>query len=198
MLGALEAGQAPLVAGRLDLARVGALGYSVGGSTVLQAALMDPRIAAVVNVDGALFGDPVDRLGSHAYLLISSREAFPSPAELASPEPAVRNYALLSAIDLPRNQQRIERPANYWIAVEGADHDDLSDALFAWSRAKMLRTNAARGAMNAAIEGYEVAFFRDALLGEPAALLALLGGNHQTVRRISSASPASGAASARQ
>ncbi|CAN5544566.1 alpha/beta hydrolase [soil metagenome] len=198
VLRALDAGQAPLLAGRVDLRRVGALGYSVGGSSVMQAALMEPRIVAVINVDGALFGDPADRLGSHAYLLISSREAFPSQAELASPDPFTRNYALLSAIDVPRNTQRIGRPDNYWILVKDADHADLSDALFAWSRPKMLRTNIVRGAMNAAIGAYEVAFFRSTLLAEPAPLRALLAETSQTVRRINSTPPPSGAASGRQ
>lgn len=198
VLRALDAGQAPLLAGRVDLRRVGALGYSVGGSSVMQAALLEPRIVAVINVDGALFGDPADRLGSHAYLLISSREAFPTPAELASPDPFTRNYALLSAIDVPRNTRRIARPDNYWILVPDADHADLSDALFARSRPKMLRTNIARGAMNAAIGAYEVAFFRSTLLAEPAPLLALLAETSRTVRRISSTSPPNGAAGGRQ
>lgn len=198
VLHALDSGQALLLAGRLDLTRIGALGYSVGGYSFMQAALMDPRIAAVVNVDGALFGDPADRIGSHAYLLISSREAFPSQAELVSPEPAIRNNALLSALDLPGNKQRLERPASYWIEVQDADHADLSDALFHWSRAKSWRTNVARGAVNAAIESYEVAFFRSALLGDRVPLLTLLGRSPQTVRRIDSTPPSSGAASARQ
>lgn len=184
VLRALDAGKAPLLAGRVDLRRVGALGYSVGGSSVMQAALLEPRIVAVINVDGALFGEPADRLGSHAYLLISSREAFPSQAELDSPDPFTRNYALLSAIDIPRNTQRIARPDNYWILLKDADHADLSDALFAWSRPKMLRTNIARSAMNAAIGTYEVAFFRSTLLAEPAPLLALLAETRQAVRRI--------------
>jgi dienelactone hydrolase len=197
VLHALDAGQ-PMLAGRLDLKRIGALGYSAGGSSVMQAALMEPRISAVINVDGALLGDAADRLGSHAYLLISSREAFPPQAELASPDPFTRNYARWSVIDQPRNTQRIARPDNYWVLVKEADHADLSDALFTWSRSKMRRTNFERGAMNAAIGNYEVAFFRSTLLAEPAPLLALLGESRQTVRRITSASPPNGAASARQ
>ncbi|MCW5737642.1 MAG: hypothetical protein KIS73_26200 [Enhydrobacter sp.] len=193
VLHALDAGQAPLIDGRINLQRVGALGYSVGGSSVMQAALMEPRIVAVINVDGALFADAAERLGSHAYLLISSREAFPSQAELTSADAFTRNYAHLSAIDLPRNSQRIAQPGNYWVLVEQADHADLSDALFAWSRPKMLRTNITRGAMNAAIGKYEVAFFQSTLLNEPAPLRALLAESSQTVRRITSVSGSSGA-----
>lgn len=198
VLHALDAGQAPMLAGRVDLRRVGALGYSAGGSSAMQAALLEPRIVAVINLDGALLGDAAERLGSHAYLLVSSREAFPSQAEITSPDAFTRNYARWSVIDQPRNAQRIQRPDNYWVQVKDADHADLADSLFDWSRAKMLRTNFERGAMNAAIENYEVAFFRSTLLSEPASLRALLSQNNQTVRTINSASLSSGAASARQ
>lgn len=192
VLHALDAGQAPLLVDRVDLQRVGILGYSVGGSSAMQAALMEPRFVAVINVDGALFADAVDRIGSHAYLLISSREAFPSQQELASSDPFTRNYAHISAIDLPRNSQRIARADNYWVLIKDADHADLSDELFAWSRPKMLRTNFARNAMNTAIGKYEVAFFQSTLLKEPAPLLALLAESSQTVRRITSISPPGG------
>lgn len=192
-LRALEAGQSTLLAGRVDLARVGVLGYSVGGAAALQAALIDTRIVAVINVDGALFGPPATQLGSEAYLLVSSQEAFPSDADLASPDPWSRNYALLSAQDLPRNRRRMERSANYWILLKHADHADLSDTLFTFSRGKMFRTNFERRGMNAAIEAYEVAFFRSALSGDHGPLLRLLGQDNQDMRLIS---PTAGSAAA--
>lgn len=42
--------------GRLDLERVGTLGWSIGGVTSLQASLADPRIKAAINQDGWPFG----------------------------------------------------------------------------------------------------------------------------------------------
>ena len=188
VLRALEAGQPSLLAGRLDLARVGVLGYSLGGAAGLQAALLDARIAGVFSVDGGLFGPPATQIGKEAYFLLSSREAFPSAAELASSDPFTRNYALISAQDLPRNARRMERPDSYWAIVDKADHGDLSDQLFVFSRRKLLRTNLERQAMNGAIGALEVAFFRAVLLGEPGPLRALRSRDGPSVRWIDPAS----------
>lgn len=198
VLNALAAGQVPLLAGRLDLARVGVLGLSVGGASGLQAALIDPRIVAVLNLDGGLFGPPATRAGSHAYFLVSSREAFPAQAELASSDPETRNNALVSVRDLPLNARRMERPGNYWALLETADHGDLSDELFVFTRRKPLRSNFDRRAVHAAIRSYEVAFFRETLLGDPEAMRALLGRTLQGTRWINATWRPEGAASARQ
>ncbi len=198
VLGALEAGQVPLLAGRVDLRRVGVLGNSIGGSSGLQAALTDPRITAVFNLDGGLFGPAVARMGTEAYFLLSSIEAFPSDEELASPNPFVRRYSQISAMDIPRNRLRMARPGSYWAQLPKVRHIDLADALFARSRRTMFRTNAERRAVNTAIQAYEVAFFQSALLGEQAPLLGLVGRSDQTVRWISPTAPPPATASARQ
>jgi dienelactone hydrolase len=198
VLHALESGQAPALAGRLDLTRIGAMGYSVGGAAAIQAGLTDHRIGAVLNIDGALTGPPADQIGPQAYFLLSSREAFPTESESSSADPVVRNYAYISAIDIPRNKRRMEQPRNYWAVIEPAAHDDLSDDLFALRRSRLFRSNFQRAAMNEAIERLEVAFFRSTLLGDDTALRDLLGKNNQTVRWISSTSPPPGAARAQQ
>ena len=198
VLRALESGQAPALAGRLDLTRVGAMGYSVGGAAAIQAGLMDPRIGAVLNIDGALFGPTADQIGPQAYFLLSSREAFPTEAERTSADPAVRNYAYLSTVDIPRNKQRMEQPRNYWAMIEPADHHDLADGLFALRRTRLFRTNFRRSAMNESIERLEVAYFRSTLMGDDTPLRDLLGKNSQTVRWVSPTSATPGTAKARQ
>ena len=74
-----------LFAGRLDLDRLGALGFSFGGATAAQLCLTDPRCKAGVNMDGLQFGrvcgqsisqpfmvfyhqwNPLLRINDHAY-----------------------------------------------------------------------------------------------------------------------------------
>ncbi len=198
LLGALDDGRIPSLAGRIDLARIGVLGYSSGGAVGLQAGLTEPRIISVINVDGALFGPPADRIGSQAYFLMSSREAFPPEAERTSPNPVVRNYALLSVMDLPRNERRMTVPDAYWVLFEAAQHDDLADDLFSFKRSHPFRTNAERRTINTALQDYQVAFFLSTLKNEKDALQGVVGRNRQSVRWISPTSPTPGAASARQ
>lgn len=43
--------------GRLDLTKVGALGWSFGGATAIQLTRSDPRVKVAIDQDGQLFGD---------------------------------------------------------------------------------------------------------------------------------------------
>ena len=198
ILEAVGAGQVAAVADRLDLSHVGVLGYSIGGAAGLAAAATDRRIVAVFNIDGGLFGPAPDGIVVDNYFLLSSREAFPSAQELASSDPVTRNYARISAIDIPRNTQRMAQPQSYWAMIPTVGHGDLADGLFARSGWRPGRTNFERTAVNRTIEGLEVAFFRSALLGDDGPLRSLLGRDDQTVRWISPTSPSTGAAKARQ
>ncbi len=198
VLAALREGQLPDLADRIDLGRVGVLGMSIGGPSGLAAATRDPHIVAVYNLDGGLFGVAARQIRVPHYFLMSSREAFPSDAELTSPDAYTRNYAKVSALDIPHNSLRMERPYGYWAQLPAAEHDELSDALFRMQRRLPIRTNLERADMNEAIGKTQVAFFRSALLRDEAPLRALLGRSDQTLRWISPSSPPPGAARARQ
>jgi hypothetical protein len=60
------------LASHLDLAKIGAFGHSQGGSAACQALLVNPKISAGINVDGAQWGNIVDTFLSKPFLLISS------------------------------------------------------------------------------------------------------------------------------
>ncbi len=198
VLAALRDGQLPDLADRIALDRVGVLGMSIGGPSGLAAASKDPHIVAVYNLDGGLFGPVARRIGVPNYFLMSSREAFPSDAELASPDAFTRNYAKVSALDIPHNSLRMERPHGYWAQIPAAEHNDLADGLFRMRRQLPIRTNFERTDINEAIGRTQAAFFRGALLRDEAALRALLGRSDQTLRWISPNSPPPGTATARQ
>jgi predicted dienelactone hydrolase len=57
---------------RLDLTRVGALGWSLGGALSLQASRDEPRIKAAANLDGWLYTDVVDTGTKRPILLMHS------------------------------------------------------------------------------------------------------------------------------
>ena len=46
-----------LLYNKIDMTRIGSMGHSLGGSTALQLARKDNRVAAAINLDGPLYGD---------------------------------------------------------------------------------------------------------------------------------------------
>jgi dienelactone hydrolase len=70
--------------GHLDLERVGAFGHSLGGAAAAQAAHVDNRIDAAINMDGSMFGSiTTDAQGSRTpFLLMQAEVPAPSDADL--------------------------------------------------------------------------------------------------------------------
>jgi predicted dienelactone hydrolase len=67
----INAGDGSL-AGKLDLARIGVMGFSKGGATAVQFCVTDPRCRAVINMDGFMYADVVDHDLAQPFMLMSS------------------------------------------------------------------------------------------------------------------------------
>lgn len=65
----------PLLAGKLDLTRIGSFGHSFGGATALEVCRIDARCGAAVNMDGGLYGKIVSQPAVRPLLLMSSAES---------------------------------------------------------------------------------------------------------------------------
>jgi predicted dienelactone hydrolase len=65
----------PLLAGKLDLTRIGSFGHSFGGATALEVCRIDVRCRAAVNMDGGLYGDSVTLPAVRPLLLMSSADS---------------------------------------------------------------------------------------------------------------------------
>jgi len=65
----------PLLAGKLDLTRIGSFGHSFGGATALEVCRVDARCRAAVNMDGGLYGDSVTLPAVRPLLLMSSTDS---------------------------------------------------------------------------------------------------------------------------
>jgi predicted dienelactone hydrolase len=65
----------PLLAGKLDLKRIGSFGHSFGGATALEVCRVDPRCRAAVNMDGALYGGSVSLPAVRPLLLMTSADS---------------------------------------------------------------------------------------------------------------------------
>ena len=103
----------PLLAGRLDMDRLGAFGFAQGGSAVGDLAETDARFKASANLDGALLNDALVAAGPN------------KPFLMLVPEP--RAYNLDDNLFLYLT--RAKAPA-YYFSLAGTIHNSFFDAAF--------------------------------------------------------------------
>ncbi len=152
-----------------DVHKIGIMGFSFGGATAVGAASSDQRITAVVNLDGWLFGEAAERPVPVPYLVFSSSQSIPTPAELSSSRFEERAAAGLNLKEQSHqaNQVRL-RPDALRFRIEGSDHADFTDSIDDWTRLrKYLRhwPKLPRAAtVKAILDDHIVAFFAAHLL----------------------------------
>ncbi len=122
-------------AGRLDLARLGALGHSFGGNAALELCRTDQRCRAAANLDGALWtdvgtvgldGPALQILAEHGEFAVTSEDAVK-----AGVAPNVEWFEAEKAITFGgwRNVQQRAQPG-YTVQVSGASHISFMDVPF--------------------------------------------------------------------
>jgi len=163
----LDVQQGPF-AGRLDFDRVGIWGFSLGGAAAAQAARIDPRIKAVVNLDGWLFADAAMYGVRQPYLLMSDASPLPQPAALTAASPVVRYTAILDQGDYDRQVAGLKRHGGYFLTIDGTTHMSFTDTA-ARSRLRRLTGGGAPRALTI-VAAYLCGFFETHLLAEPSAL----------------------------
>jgi dienelactone hydrolase len=160
----------------LDFSRVGAFGHSFGGGASVQAAFLDPRIRAAVNMDGWMFGDLWRQNFSRPLLLIYSEQFPPSPevmqAGLKSSDRNKRLVTQLDLADLANVNRTLSTCGGYVAAIRGAKHFNFSDrALYSPFRRLTEAGSIVPGRAYRIIDEYTLAFFNEALNQTPAPLL---------------------------
>lgn len=116
---------------RIRFERIGFFGFSFGGATAAEAGTFDPRVVAVANLDGDLFGRAAVGALDKPYLVILTENAvFPAPRKLQSPNPKKRYEAMLTARDLREEVRLANRPGGFGFHVLESFHENLSDQIF--------------------------------------------------------------------
>jgi predicted dienelactone hydrolase len=158
---------------RLDLSRVGFIGFSFGGAVAQEAAALDSRFKAIVNLDGWLFGDAADDWSKQPLLIISGAPATGVPPdEHNSPIPQRRYGALLDDRSERQMSAGFARRGGYLLKIAGTDHSNFSDEAFVSPISRLVdagpldRYRAAR-----IVYDYLLQFFGKTLSGAPAPLL---------------------------
>jgi dienelactone hydrolase len=156
---------------RIQFDRIGFFGFSFGGATAAEAGTFDPRVVAVANLDGDLFGSAAFGALDKPYLIILSGNAvFPAPRQLQSPNPNTRFEAALDARDLREEVRLANRPGGYGFRVLESFHENFSDQIFkhrfsmAWLLTNPCRVKSIRDA-------YLLAFFDTYVRNMPSPLL---------------------------
>jgi dienelactone hydrolase len=150
---------------RLDLSRIGMLGWSFGGATAVQMSQDDRRIKAVVDQDGQLFGDVSGKGTGRPVMLMhhgnEDKPPKPSDAEVMKE---------LIAMTRERDRSFLDRSTNdrYEITIAKTQHGHFSDfLLFFPPRSDELDARRA----HEIIVAYTLAFFDKYLRGQDSVLL---------------------------
>ena len=158
---------------RLDLNRAAIFGFSFGGAVAAEACAHDPRFRAALNMDGWLFGDGAKLAFSQPYFLMSDDDPDPTAAQLASPDPATRNQAVLSDHDIRQMRERLGRPGGILMTILATQHESFSD---------MPPHPAATARVSSIIRAYARAFFDKTLKAQSPPLLASTASPYEEVR----------------
>jgi predicted dienelactone hydrolase len=150
---------------RLDLSRIGMVGWSFGGATAVQMSRTDRRVKAVVDQDGQLFGDVRDKGTSRPFMLLHHGNEDKPP----KPEQAEVMKEMI-AITKAQNNSLLEHSTNDWyeVTIAKTQHGHFSDfLLFFPPNPKELDPRRA----HEIIVAYTLAFFDKYLRGKTSDLL---------------------------
>lgn len=139
---------------RLDLSRLGAFGHSAGGGAAGQALVVDDRIRAGANWDGAQWGDVIDSTLTRPFLRVET----------------ARDSATFAPNDLI--YRATSQDVVYTVTIDGAGHGSFSDIPLVISVPQINGSGSidARRATMITLN-YTMAFFRQHLLGTASPLL---------------------------
>lgn len=158
--------------GRMDLGRVGILGFSLGGAVAAQACWGDARFKAALNMDGWLFADAQVQGIVQPYVVMTGYDSPAAVADLRSPNPWVRLPAQYDALDGSRGDVNFRRHGGYIVVIPGTEHEEFTDAAWRIHLRPLLHAHPLAGRHAAlATYAYVLAFFRMTLEGVDSPLL---------------------------
>jgi dienelactone hydrolase len=126
-LSRLGAGTGSRFAQKLDTQRSGTLGFSYGGAIAAEASRLDPRIRAVVNMDGRHWADALAHGVVRPYMFVCEELTMPTAAELASADPAIRYEARLDQVDYSQLAANLQALGGIRVTIAGTAHMNFTD-----------------------------------------------------------------------
>jgi dienelactone hydrolase len=155
--------------GRLDLDRVGVVGYSLGGAIAMQLCWRDDRLKAAVNIDGWFFNAAPGGWIEQPFMFISDDSPAATSDDLSNPSPAHRYPAILDDTTDRRMSSELAKHGGVTVTILGSDHQDFSDMAYL-RRLALLQGRRGDGAAVRNAADYSAAFFKQILNGEDSPL----------------------------
>ena len=146
--------------GRLDLSRTAAIGHSLGGAVALQAAWLDPRIKAAIDLDGWLFDAARGGWPQQPVLVVGSDGgANPRPEEPDLADPARRYPSILDVESGRQISAGFAKFGGVEATIGHSMHEDFSDSPYISRAAAFLGPRPDGHVIRAAVD-CSVSFFR--------------------------------------
>jgi len=114
---------------KLDMTRVAAMGFSIGGATASQIAYQDARIKGALNMDGWTFGDAGTYGLAKPWMVIyeDKKQTVPSAEELDSGPLPIQRMKHADMRDYSQVLKSMEGNGGYLLFVAGTRHVDFTD-----------------------------------------------------------------------
>lgn len=153
----------PRFGGRLDVERVGVLGFASGGMAATQACVEEPRFAAAISIDGPVYGAVIDSGLDQPFMLVNVVTA-PDRTVLDDPRPGLLDGVRADAYSLTLPDARVLNLSDY------ALHEPIMQR---YAPSAMIPDVGSIDPVLAyeIVDAYLIAFFATYLTGEPDALL---------------------------
>jgi predicted dienelactone hydrolase len=168
----------------LDMARVGAMGYSIGGSVAADCAYRDPAIRAVESLDAPFYGDARTHAIQQPILVLNEELTHTTPAERAHMSFGQRRDTEMDEYDYRQQMPWYTRSGSYFFTVHGTLHTSFQDVILT----SPLPSISTAGKIPPSrlvpiLRQYTLAFFDQTLRGLPSPLLASQGSPFPEVER---------------
>jgi dienelactone hydrolase len=161
-----------LLTGRLDLNRVGILGYSLGGGAALETTWLDSRFKVGVDLDG-LLGSESARDGARVpFLFLCNGDPIPKEEDLTKFRPTVHRQAEFDRRQLALIEHSIMNYGGFLVMIKGASHRNFCDApLYSPLRVLTGAGSIGRDRAFRLVNAYTLAFLDEYLKKHPSPLI---------------------------
>ena len=159
--------------GAIDLGKIGALGYSLGGAVAAEAAFQDQDIQAVIDLDTPLYGE-AGRYGiTQRFLFLGEELSHSTVEERSRMSFGQRRNLEMDEDDYARQLPMLSRSGDYQVVIHGTLHTSFQDGILT----SPLRSISGVGSIDAdrmvlILRAYTLAFFEQTLRGIASPLLA--------------------------